>query len=76
MRREELERVYQEDIAPDLFAGVRPSSRPIMVFLGGQPGAGKSRATDILKNPHSAEDLVAIEGDAYRRHHPDYEATL
>lgn len=47
-----------------------------MVFLGGQPGAGKSRATDILKNLHSAEDLVAIEGDAYRRHHPDYEATL
>lgn len=69
-------RIFTDEIAPNLFEGAAISPSPVVVLLGGQPGAGKSRATDVLTAIHAEEDLVLIEGDAFRRHHPQYECTL
>lgn len=42
-----------------------------MVTLGGQPGAGKSRATQYARELHDVE-LVAINGDDFRALHPEF----
>ncbi len=76
MTPEDVERTFHRDIAPDLFAGVTTSPRPLLVLLGGQPGAGKSRATDVLLDAYPGCDIVPIVGDDFRRFHPEYAATL
>lgn len=50
----------------------RPSHLPLGFVLGGQPGAGKSQLVmrigkDLQRN------LLVINGDEYRRYHPDFE---
>lgn len=45
------------------------------MLLGGQPGAGKSRAADLATAAASGS-VVSIVGDEYRRFHPAYAETL
>ena len=42
-----------------------------VIFLGGQPGAGKS---SFYSMDDSLDDYVIIDGDRYRKYHPDYAA--
>ncbi|MEY9211401.1 hypothetical protein ABH917_000847 [Thermobifida halotolerans] len=44
---------------------------PVLVLLGGQPGAGKSRAVESVKERHP-DRLVPIIGDDLRPFHPRY----
>ncbi|NKC11795.1 MAG: hypothetical protein GKR94_06295 [Gammaproteobacteria bacterium] len=46
----EHQAIFERDIKPDLFAGTKPSSQPVAVIFGGQPGAGKSAAVDEAMN--------------------------
>lgn len=39
-----LRRVFEEEARDDLFAGHAPQEQPVLVLLGGQPAAGKTRA--------------------------------
>lgn len=41
------------------------------MFVGAQPGAGKSSTIDELRLRHP--NAIAISGDDFRRHHPDYD---
>lgn len=47
-----LRRVFEEEARDDLFAGHAPQEQPVLVLLGGQPAAGKTRAQHaILAKP-------------------------
>lgn len=50
---------------------VNDGKRPVAIVLGGQPGAGKSTLQDIAKQ--SIPDLVIINGDEYRKYHPNFD---
>lgn len=72
---DELRAIWERDIRPRVFAHAAPVDRPITILLGGQPGAGKSRAADAAIGAGGG-NVVAIVGDEYRRFHPAYRATL
>lgn len=56
-----------------LFDNVEPSTRPSVVSVGAQPGAGKTRAfNQILRTTYPGEQFVSILGDRLRRFHIDY----
>ncbi|WP_022873885.1 zeta toxin family protein [Nesterenkonia alba] len=67
-----LRRVFEEEARDDLFAGHAPQEQPVLVLLGGQPAAGKTRAQHAILAEHAADDLVEITGDDLREYHPDF----
>ena len=52
---------------------VRPVNNPKGFVLGGQPGAGKSAMVERLVNELDY-NLLVINGDEFRRYHPDFDA--
>lgn len=68
-----LDAVFQARVKRELFADHAPDqAAPVLVFLGGQPAAGKTRAQHALLSEREADDLVEITGDDLREYHPDY----
>jgi predicted kinase len=68
---DELEAVYRTEIRPVLFnAAAGGDDKPTLVLLGGQPGAGKSRATARILAEHPG--MAAVTGDDLRIFHPGY----
>ncbi|MEU8828839.1 zeta toxin family protein [Streptomyces sp. NPDC048636] len=71
---EENERIFRERIVPDLLEGRRRSQETAtVVFLVGQPGAGKSRVTEVVAaqlNRHGG--FADIDSDLYKPYHPSY----
>jgi hypothetical protein len=68
---EELDRIYRTQIVPLVFGTAQTGERePTLTLVGGQPGAGKSRATARILTEH--DDMVALTGDDLRIFHPDY----
>lgn len=64
-------RLAHEKALPSVFGRIAPASgRPTFVLLGGQPGAGKTRAQDAIARSHPA--MAAVTGDDFRIHHPDF----
>ncbi|AYA17996.1 zeta toxin protein [Streptomyces alfalfae] len=69
----ENERIFRERIVPDLLQGRTPHETPTIVFLIGQPGAGKSRVTEMMAaqlNRHGG--FVDVDSDLYKPYHPAY----
>ena len=67
LSEEEHQAIFERDIKPDLFAGAKPSSQPVAVIFGGQPGAGKSAAVDEAMNELGPRGgAVQIIGDDLR----------
>lgn len=56
------------------FAGKQSSEHPVLVLLGGPPGAGKSTAGQAIE--HRLPGMTVLSGDDYRALHPDYEQLL
>lgn len=74
---DEHERIFREEIVPELTAGLRGADRPAAVVLGGQPGAGKSAMQSVAeKGFDSRGGALAIVGDDLRAYHPEYRALL
>ncbi|MBO1740735.1 zeta toxin family protein [Leifsonia sp. TF02-11] len=68
---DELEAVYRTEIRPVLFkAAAGGEEKPTLVLLGGQPGAGKSRATARILAEHPG--MAAVTGDDLRIFHSGY----
>lgn len=67
---DELREIFDRDIAPTLTAGGAAELHPSVVFVGAQPGAGKSRAIADVHADHAS--AVPVIGDDLRRFHPDY----
>jgi len=69
----EHQSIFEKDIKPDIFANTKPSSQPIAIIFGGQPGAGKSAAIDIaISELDMLGGFVQIIGDDLRNYHPKY----
>ena len=69
--------IFTDRIVPDLLAGRTPQDVPTVVFLVGQPGAGKSRVTELVAaalNRHGG--FVDVDSDLYKPYHPAYAALL
>jgi adenylate kinase family enzyme len=75
--REENERIFRERIVPALLAGRVPQEKPTIVFLVGQPGAGKSKVTEMVAaqlDKHGG--FVDIDSDLYKPYHPAFTALM
>lgn len=71
--QEENERIFREGIVPELLHGRASQETPTVVFLVGQPGAGKSRVTEMVAaqlNRHGG--FVDVDSDLYKPYHPAY----
>lgn len=72
---DELENLYRALVQPIVFdSSPGGRERPTVVLLGGQPGAGKSRATARILSEH--DGMVALTGDDLRIFHPAYRSLL
>lgn len=64
------------NIANDIFKIISRNCKedkdPICIYLGGQPGAGKSSRSMKLKSQKFENDFVEIGIDNYRTYHPNY----
>jgi UDP-N-acetylglucosamine kinase len=59
------------DIQEDVLSDTETQEQPVIIILGGQPGSGKSRLTEIAKESVFGNKPVAvINGDDYRIYHP------
>lgn len=71
------ERIFRTEIIPDLFFDAAPQKNPCVVFLGGQPGAGKSATFASAAHELAKRGgVVAIAGDDLRHYHPRYNEFL
>lgn len=52
--------------------GFKKSSRPTLILLGGQPGAGKSTLHAAVAKHFEDAPPVTIEGDHFREFHPQF----
>jgi UDP-N-acetylglucosamine kinase len=64
-------RIFEEEILPVVFPDGPVSDEATLVLLGGQPGAGKSRASAKLAAEHPG--MVALSGDDLRPFHLHFE---
>jgi hypothetical protein len=66
------ERIFQQEIAPQELAHGRRQAEPIVVFVAGQPGAGKTRTAVAVQETLRDRHPVSINGDIFKPYHPDY----
>lgn len=70
----ELREIFDRKIAPTLTVGVAAELHPSVVFVGAQPGAGKSRAIATVRDDRP--EAMPVIGDDFRAFHPDYRALM
>jgi UDP-N-acetylglucosamine kinase len=72
----ERHRLFRDVIEPLLFDGAVAVMNPVAVLLGGQPGAGKTRASEevLLEYPSAAPLPLGV--DELRAFHPAYAELL
>jgi UDP-N-acetylglucosamine kinase len=72
LSEENNERIFREQIIPDELAGTA-QQRPMVVFVAGQTGAGKTSVTAVVENALARRGAaVNINLDTYKPRHPDY----
>ncbi|MFK4086193.1 zeta toxin family protein [Kribbella sp. NPDC020789] len=65
--------IFVERIVPARLEPVDPQPHPVVVFIGGQPGAGKTATTDMIGHTMGLRGPIAhVCGDFYKPFHPDY----
>ena len=69
---EEHKWVFDELIVPSYLAGVTGHADPVVVFVMGQPGAGKSRSARMVMRAMRDRRPTLITSDNFRNFHPDY----
>lgn len=69
--------IFRKRILPRYLAEVTSRENPVAVVLVGQPGAGKTRAAQQLRDVLAAEGgFVEVDSDLYKPFHPQYAALL
>ncbi|MGW1364497.1 zeta toxin family protein [Streptomyces chartreusis] len=61
--------IFDELIVPSL-GRITPQEKPVVVYVMGQPGAGKTRAARLVRR--TLRNPVHITGDDFKAAHPDY----
>ena len=59
------DRVFRRDIVPSELESVPSQEQPIVVFLIGQPGAGKSATADEIRDVFGDGGFVEVDSDIY-----------
>ena len=73
LSEEENERRFRKAIVPQTLTGT-PQAQPIVVFVAGQTGAGKTAVTSIVEHALAqAGQAVNINLDTYKPFHPQYD---
>lgn len=72
LEEEIINQIWSASVLPVTFGHIRPEAEPITIFLGGQPGAGKTAGAKIARKLNSGHNIYPIIGDDYRRYHPNY----
>ena len=67
----ELDAIFRGSIIPILFGEARVSPDPLLILVGAQPGAGKTRAGAAAKRD-TRQPIISILGDDLRPYHPRY----
>lgn len=75
LSRRELDDIFDRAIAPTLFGTATRSRSPLLILIGAQPGAGKTRAGRDAAH-ESGQHVTRIIGDDLRRFHPAYRQLL
>lgn len=74
---EQNRRIFSEAIVPQQMATQVPQAQPTVVFLIGQPGAGKSRVGQLLATTlNERGGFVDVDSDLYKPYHPEYRNLL
>ncbi|MGW4784905.1 zeta toxin family protein [Streptomyces sp. NPDC004230] len=68
---EEHRWVFDELIVPSLLERITPQNKPVVVYVMGQPGAGKTRAARMVRRT-LRDNPTHITGDNFKFSHPDY----
>lgn len=69
----ENERIFREHIVPGTLNQATPQAHPLVVFLGGQTGAGKTAVAQMIKDGLSRRgEYTNINMDYYNPHHPRF----
>lgn len=72
-------RIFEERIVPDLLSAAEPADAPVVVFVAGQPGAGKTAAVKAVRDSSplaSCGGSLWISSDFYKPYHPDYDRLI
>lgn len=69
---EEQAKDAAETIYTRITKGCTPVDNPVCIYLGGQPGCGKSTVSMTLKENFNLGGIVEIGIDNYRTYHPNY----
>jgi UDP-N-acetylglucosamine kinase len=69
----ENERIFREEIVPETLVGT-PQDRPVVVFVAGQTGAGKTAVTKLVDN--ALPGAVNLNLDTYKPYHSKYDELL
>lgn len=67
----ELARRWTELIRPRLFRRAQPATDPIALFIGAQPGAGKTPTAQRITGQYGRR-FVSIDSDELRKFHPQF----
>lgn len=71
----ENERIFRDRILPQRLAGVIAQTRPVLVIVGSQTGAGKTAITRMIRDALDQRGGAAhINMDFYNPYHPLYDA--
>jgi hypothetical protein len=65
-----------EEITPPRRPARAPGVRPLVVLIGGQPGAGKSTTQDLVQRALGADTTASYDFDDNAAAHPRYRAKL
>ncbi|NEG96329.1 hypothetical protein GFD17_06105 [Bifidobacterium sp. SMB2] len=67
---------WKKRILPTIAASCEKSAEPVTIFIGGQPGSGKTRTQIIMRQRYSHNTVLPIIGDDFRQYHPQYRELL
>ncbi|MFJ9461471.1 zeta toxin family protein [Kitasatospora sp. NPDC101447] len=62
--------VFDAVVVPSMLSSVVSQEQPVVVYVAGQPGAGKTRAAHLVHR--SLDRPVHLAGDHFKVLHPDY----
>ncbi|WP_413804280.1 zeta toxin family protein [Streptomyces sp. OE57] len=67
------EEVLTNTVLPGALEGAVPQARPVVVYVLGQPGSGKTTVIDLVHAALAARGgAVRVDRDTYKTHHPHY----
>lgn len=71
------QQIFERFVVRHVFGGAAPSSRPVAVVFGGQPGSGKSAAVQqAVAELRSRDGAAVLVGDDLRPFQPQYSRLL